>query len=74
MHLQHFFSSTDPEVPRVSPSGLFAQLLLLLSFVAHAFAINPGQLGLRLNTGLAQTGKFVYNSIAQVEDDILATW
>ena len=75
MYLRHLLvPSTDRGAPRPSPSGSFTQLFLLLGFVAHALAINPGQLDLRINTGLADNQKYVYNSIAQFEDDILATW
>lgn len=72
--LQFSMPSMNLKVPRVSPSGLFAQLLLLLGLVAHTSTMNPGQLGLQLNIGLAQMGMYVYNEIAHFEEDILATW
>ena len=75
MLLRHLLiASTDRGARRPSPSGLFTQLFLFLSFVAHALAINAGQLGFRIYDPLAQNGKFVYNSIAQFEDNIFETW
>ena len=51
-----------------------ASLLGLLRLIAHVIAINPGQLGIRLNPQLGRKEKFVFNAIAMFEDDILATW
>ena len=52
----------------------FVYLGALSIFVIQVLAINDGQLGLRLNDGLANHGKYAYDAIAQFQDDILATW
>ena len=75
MYLWHLLvSSTDRSAPRPSSSGLFTQVFLLLSFVAHALAIDAGQLEFAIYEPLAKKGKFVYNAIVQFRDDVLATW
>ena len=48
--------------------------LVLLCFHLYVFAITTQQIGLKLNKNLADEGKYAYNAIVQVKDDVLATW
>ena len=52
----------------------FTHVLAFLCFASQILAINPGQLGLRINAPLAENGKYVYNAIVQFEDNIQDTW
>ena len=60
-------------MPRFNLS-LSMYIVLLLSFVFEIYAINAGQLGVRLNTGLADKGKYAYGVNAQFPDNILTDW
>ena len=74
MYLRHLLvPSTDRGADNLA-SGYLLSYFLRLSYVAHALTINPGQLGLQINTGLPENGICLCNSIAQFEDDISATW
>ena len=69
-----FIPFTDRKASRSSFPVSCTPLVLLLFFLTHTLAIDPGQLGLRINAGLANDGKYVYNSVVQFEDDIEVTW
>lgn len=56
---------------RITP---FTLVLAFVCFASQILAINPGQLGLKINAPLAEKGKYVYNAIVQFEDDIQNKW
>ena len=58
---------------RPSQSNL-SHVFVILCFSLNVFAITTQQIGLQLNTGLADKSKYVYNAIVQFQDDVLATW